>query len=560
MKINTHRELRVWQDAMDSAMEIFSLTKSFPAEEKYSLIDQIRRSSRSVATNIAEAWRKRRYEAAFISKLNDAESEGSETQTWLDFAVRCGYLSPSTAKRLDMSYDKILGQIVNMIQNPGVWILTKSTASPPVPLSPSRLVRKAVSAALMIAATATTASDWPQWRGPSRDGHPAAGSAPVASLPKEMKPVWKLPIGPGFSAPVVAGGKLIYLDELDGKEVVHCLTALSGKEIWRTPFADSAGDEWGSGPRSTPFIDGDRVYAQSMNGEFECLNLADGKPLWSTAFQSYGISFSTKTAEGTASRRGNNGSGIVEGDFVYVPVGAKGASIVCFDKLTGKEIWKTGSDEAAYSSFVVATFSGTKQLVAFTADALTGLDLKTGRQLWRVPFKTGAKRHAATPVINGDTVTVNSQTIGLVCTRISKSGDSWTTTPVWTNKPLTINLATPVLVDGHFYCYGAIRTKDYVCVNATTGQLKWTQGGFGIGKDQTDYASTIAVGKNLLVLTYDGQLVLIAADPEKYTELARVQVCGKTWSHPALADGRLYVRDGKDLQCFVLDAKPLAAR
>jgi outer membrane protein assembly factor BamB len=160
----------------------------------------------------------------------------------------------------------------------------------------------------------------------------------------------------------------------------------------------------------------------------------------------------------------------------------------------------------------------------------------------------------------GDTITVNSQTIGLVCTRISKAGEQWKTMPVWTNKALTINLATPVLVEGHLYSYGAIRTKDYVCVNASTGQLKWTQTGFGIGKDQTDYASTIAVGKNLLVLTYDGQLLLLAANPEKYTELARVQVCGKTWSHPALADGKLYVRDGKALQCFDLNAKPLAVR
>jgi len=127
------------------------------------------------------------------------------------------------------------------------------------------------------------------------------------------------------------------------------------------------------------------------------------------------------------------------------------------------------------------------------------------------------------------------------------------------NKPLTINLATPVLVDGHLYCYGAIRTKDYVCVNATTGELKWTQTGFGIGKDQTDYASTIAVGKNLLVLTYDGQLILIAANPEKYTELGRVQVCGKTWSHPAFADGKLYVRDGRELQCLDLHSKSIAA-
>lgn len=415
------------------------------------------------------------------------------------------------------------------------------------------------SSCVLLMSLALHAADWPQWRGPKRDGYPA-GQFTVAALPKEMKPVWKNAIGPGFSSPIIAGGKLVYLDESDGKEVVHCLTAASGKEIWRTALANSAGDEWGSGPRSTPFIDGDRVYAQSMNGEFVCLNLADGRRLWNTRFQDYGISFSTTTREGTAARRGNNGSGVVEADYVYVPVGAKGASIVCFDKQTGKEIWKIGDDEAAYSSFVVATLAGTKQLVAFTADALTGLDLKKGDVLWRVPVKTGAKRHAATPVIDGDTVTVTSQTIGLVRFKIAKNGGQFAATEAWVNKPLTINLATPVLVDGHLYCYGPIRTKDYVCVKAATGELKWRQSGFGLGKDQTDYASTIAVGKNLLLLTYDGQLVLIAANPERYTELGRVQVCGKTWSHPALADGKLYVRDGRELQCLDLDTKSVAAR
>jgi outer membrane protein assembly factor BamB len=412
--------------------------------------------------------------------------------------------------------------------------------------------------ALVLASFASLqAADWPQWRGLERASHAAVS---INALPKQLKQVWRIAVGPGFSAPIVAGGKLIYLDAQEGQEIAHCVDAATGKTIWATPYAPSEGDEWGAGPRSTPFVDGDRVYFQSMNGEFRCLNLADGQVRWGFSFADYGIRFSTKSAEGTAARRGNNGSGIVEGNLVYVPVGAKGASVVCLDKLSGKEIWKSGVDEAAYSSFVVGTLAGKKQLVAFTADALTGLDLQAGATLWRVPFRTGAKRHAATPVLDGDTVTVTSQTIGMVRVKITKEGDQFNATQAWVNKPLTVNLSTPVLLDGHLYSYGPIRTKDYVCVNAATGETKWRQDGFGIGKDQTDYASTIAVGKNLLILTYDGQLVLVAGNPEKYTELARVQVCGKTWSYPALADGKLYVRDGRELQCLDLKAQPVAAR
>ncbi len=410
---------------------------------------------------------------------------------------------------------------------------------------------------LLALALSTHAADWPQWRGPRRDGH--APGATLTSLPKDPKPLWRLPIGSGFSAPILSGGSVLYLDEQDKKEVAHCIDAATARQIWSTPIADAAGDEWGSGPRSTPFVDGDRVYVQSMSGEFRCLNLADGKVLWSVSFKDFGITFQgSKANDGTASRRGNNGSGVLDGDYVYLPVGAKGASIVCFEKLTGKQVWKSLSDEAAYSSFLVATLAGTKQLVAFTADALAGLDLQTGKQLWRVPYRTGAKRHAATPVINGDLITVNSQTIGLVCTKIAKVGDAFTATEQWVNKPLLVNLATPVLVDGHLYSYGPIRTKDYVCVDARTGTTTWTQPGFGIGKDQTDFACTIAIGKSLLILTYDGQLVLIAANPARYTELGRLQVCGKTWSHPAYADGRLYVRDGRELQCIDLGGKPVA--
>jgi four helix bundle protein len=121
--IQSHKDLKVWQDAMDAAMEIFSITKTFPAEEKYSLVDQVRRSSRSVAANVAEAWRKRRYEAAFKSKLNDSEAEASETQTWIEVAFRCSYINKQTAENLDKKYEQILTRLANMTQNAENWTL-----------------------------------------------------------------------------------------------------------------------------------------------------------------------------------------------------------------------------------------------------------------------------------------------------------------------------------------------------------------------------------------------------------------------------------------------------
>lgn len=398
------------------------------------------------------------------------------------------------------------------------------------------------------------AGDWPQWRGPARDGHAAAGSPEIVALPREPKPTWKRAIGGGFSSPIVAGGKLIYMDAQDGREVVHALDPATGRELWQHDLAEAFGDEWGTGPRSTPFVDGERLFVQSCNGEFRCLSLADGRQVWRTNFEEFGVKFlGSKAPEGTASRRGNNGSGVTDGARVFVPVGStNSATIVAFDVPTGRVLWRGLHDETAYSSLVLGTLAGVRQLVAFTADALAGLEPLTGRLLWRVPFRTAAKRHAATPVLVGDTVLVNSHTIGLVATRITREGDTFKAVEAWANRALKINLSTPVLVGNHLYCQGPRR--DYVCVDATTGTLKWSQPGFG--KGQKDNSSTIVVGRRLLVLTEEGQLVLMEANPDRCVELGRLQVCGNTWCHPAFADGRLYVRDGRELQCLEL-ARPL---
>src|SRR6266850_2391462 len=396
------------------------------------------------------------------------------------------------------------------------------------------------------------ADEWPQWRGPFRTGHAASDALQVTALPTELQPVWRVRVGGGFSSPVVSGNKLVYQDEHDGQEYAHLLDASTGKEVWNIAYATVFQDEWGAGPRSTPIIDEDRAYLLSCTGEFRCLNLADGKTIWQTSFErDFGVKFlGSKANEGTASRRGNNGSGVIYRETITLPVGnTHGASLVCFNKLNGKVLWKSQNDEAAYSSFMVANLAGADQIVAFTADSLLAVKPADGSLLWRVPLKTDAKRHAASPVIFEETVMVNSQTIGLVCERISQDSGGFKATEAWANKPLKINLATPVELGGFLYSQGV--NKDYVCVDARTGKVKWSEPGFGRG-DKKDCSFTIVVQKSLLILTYDGQLLLIAADPSKYKELGRLQVCGNTWNHPAYSHGRLFVRDGRELLCLQL--------
>ena len=396
------------------------------------------------------------------------------------------------------------------------------------------------------------AADWPQWRGINRDGLVSDKELVPTSLPTDPKLVWRIEIGGGFSSPVVAGGKLVYQDVRNGKETAHLLDSKTGKEIWSTPYAAEYQDEWGPGPRSTPIIDGDCVYVQACNGEFRCLKMSDGSVMWGTSFEKdFGVPFlGSKANEGTASRRGNNGCGVIDGERLILPVGStQGATIVCFNKLTGKVLWKAGDDEAAYSSLMVANLAGQREVIAYTAEALMGVALADGKILWRIPLRTDAKRHAATPVIFGDNIVVNSHTIGLRCFNITKTGDGQKAAEAWANRELRINLATPVLIDSHLYCQGA--GSDYVCADAQSGKLLWRQPGLG-----DKLISTIGLGKSLLIQTDKGEVILAAADPEKYRELGRAQVCGKSWNHPAYADGKLFVREGLDrgwkLACFDL--------
>lgn len=401
---------------------------------------------------------------------------------------------------------------------------------------------------ILLAATALTvaAADWPQWRGPQRDGIAGPGERLMEKIPADVAPAWKISIGPGFSSAVVAGDKIVFVDGDSDQETAHCINAKDGKELWKQPFAAIYTDEWGSGTRATPIIDGGRVYAQSCNGEFRCFDLATGKTVWGTSFEKdFGVKFlGSKANEGTASRRGNNGSPVIDKDLVFVPVGATdGAAVVAFNKETGKVVWKSGSDEAAYSSLMVADLAGVRQVVVFTAEALCGFQRDNGKPLWRFPIATQAKRHACTPVIIGDNIIVNTFTYGMACYTISKKGNDLGVTESWRNKNTKINLATPVLVGGFLYTHGP--SKNYQCVDASNGNVKWTQAGFG-----EQVSATVVVGDKLVVVTDFGEMVVIKPSPDRYQELARVQVCGKTWSHPAFASGKLYVRDNRELVCL----------
>ncbi|HYG77055.1 MAG TPA: PQQ-binding-like beta-propeller repeat protein [Planctomycetota bacterium] len=397
------------------------------------------------------------------------------------------------------------------------------------------------------------ASDWPQWRGPDRTGHVATAEKVPVSLPADGKPVWKLPVGEGFASPVVSGGKVFYLANVVADEHVFAADAATGKELWKSKLFASHKDGFGIGPRCTPLVDGKLLFVQSCKGEFQCLNAEDGKQIWRKNFvDDFGAVFIGEKGQAAGgSRHGNCGSPLVDGPNIYVLVGSpKAASVVCFKKETGEVVWQSQNDQTAYAPPMMATLAGVKQLIVFTIEGLIGLGAADGKLLWRVPMKTNFGRHVTTPVIVGDLVMVASHQVGLIATRIVKDGGSVKAEPAWTLPEMKINFSSPVAAGDHIYACGP--AKNIVCINAKDGTLAWEKTGLINSAADKAHASFLVMGANILMLNDSGQLILFAADPKEYKEVSRMQVCGFNWCNPAYGDGKLYVRDNKELQCVNL--------
>ena len=409
---------------------------------------------------------------------------------------------------------------------------------------------------LALLASTSFAADWPQWRGPARTGHVPAGETVPQTLPAEPKVIWRVPIGEGFASPVVSGSRVFYLDNQNAEEVAHAADVTTGRELWSARIFSSHKDGFGIGPRCTPVADGDRVFVQSAKGEFQCLEAASGKVIWRKNFvDDFGaIYIGEKGKAAGASRHGANGSPVIDGENIIAQVGGlSGASLVAFNKANGDVVWKSESDQSAYAAPFVATIAGVKQVISFTADALIGLDTRDGKPLWRVPLKTALGRHVTTPVVWRDLVLVASHQIGLVATRLKQEGAGVTAGEAWVNPAMKINFSSPVAVGDHFYGLGP--AKNFVCLDLANGQLAWEQPGATQTSADKAEAAFLVLGKNILTLTDNGELILFAADPTGYKELGRTQVCGNTWANPAYAAGRLYLRDAKELLCVELVAR-----
>ena len=385
--------------------------------------------------------------------------------------------------------------------------------------------------------------DWPQFLGPTRNGK-YAGNDLTTVLPKAGPPVvWKKTIGQGFSGPVVAEGKLILFHRVGDKETVECLDAATGKEHWRFDYRTHYRDDFGfdEGPRSTPSIASGRVYTFGAEGVLHSLDFATGKKLWTV-----------ETHQQFDVRKGFFGaacSPLVEGRAVLLNIGgSKPSGLVAFDRETGKVMWAVSRDEASYSSPVAATLGGLRSVFCFTRNGLVGVDPASGvirfEFLWRARMQ--ASVNAATPLVVGDLVFISaSYQTGAVLLQVTGSAVK----KVWaSDDALSNHYASSVAHNGFLYGFHGRQEHgpSLRCVQLQTGKVMWSVDSFGAG------TLTLA-GEHLLVLKESGELLIAAAVPKAFQPVAKAQIIvGTVRAYPALAQGRLYVRNENSLVCVSL--------
>jgi outer membrane protein assembly factor BamB len=387
----------------------------------------------------------------------------------------------------------------------------------------------------------SAAADWPQWRGPRRDGQVAGAPWPDSLKADRLQQVWRAPLGASYSGPLADAQRVYTTESRDqALEAVLAFDRASGRQLWRVqwegylkvPFFARANGDW---IRATPALADGRLHVGGMRDVLVCLEAATGRELWRVDFPAQ---FKQPPPE-----FGFVSSPLVVGNAVFVQAGAGFAKL---DAATGKALWTALEDGggmmgSAFSSPVLATLGGTGQLVVQTRSELAGVDAAGGRVLWRQPIKAFRGMNILTPAITGPDMLFTSayggETQGW---RAARNGDAWTLAETWKLK-LEGYMTSPVLVDGHAYFH--LRNQRAACVDVAAGTLKWeTEEKFG------KYWSLVANGRRILALDERGELLLLAANPAKFELLDRRKLSeADTWAHLGVSGAELLVREREAL-------------
>jgi outer membrane protein assembly factor BamB len=394
-----------------------------------------------------------------------------------------------------------------------------------------KLWKTIVLAALTAAAWTT---DWPQWRGPARDGIAPAVAEPKA-WPEQLKRSWKVNVGEGHSSPVVSGDKIFVHTRQGEREVVSCLRADSGQVLWSqgydTPYEmNSAARGHGKGVKSTPVVSGGRLYTLGIAGTLACFDAATGKLEWRKDFKpaTFGTAMSPVVDRGMLIADLSTGTGGV---------------LAAFDAQTGAEKWKWTGDGAAYASPIVLELAGTRQVVTQTQKNIVGVAEHTGSLLWRIPFTTAFDQNVVTPVLYRDTLIFSGLNNGVMGVKVLHRGSEWTTETVWQNKDVAMYMNSPVIVGDLLIGLSHRNKGQYFCLDPRTGATQWTSEG-----RQGDNAAIVAAGSLLLLLNNEGELTIARPNAKSFAVVRKYTVAeSQTWAHPVVLEKGVLIKDANTL-------------
>jgi outer membrane protein assembly factor BamB len=394
---------------------------------------------------------------------------------------------------------------------------------------------------IVLLASQGFAQDWPQWRGPNRDGKVTGFTAP-ATWPAKLTRKWKVAVGTGDATPALVGDRLyVFARNDDDEEVLSCLNAADGKEIWRYKYrASSVEGMAGShpGPRSSPVVADGKVVTLGVTGMVSCVDAANGNKLWrKNDFKGKWPMFYTSMSPI-----------VVDGLAIVQLGGGSDGTFVAYDLPTGNQKWKWAGDGATYASPVLMTVDGAKIIVAQTDKRMVALDADDGKLVWQAPFAPMRMGYnAITPIVDGQTMIYSGSKRGIKAVRFEKNGSGLAAKELWSNSQLGSQFSTPVLKDG--LLFGLSDGGKYFCIDAKTGKTAWTdKGGHG------QYGAIIDVGPAILALTKDAELSVIQPTDQSFKDLAHIKVADtETYAFPVPAGKGIYVKDEDSLTLWSLE-------
>ena len=386
------------------------------------------------------------------------------------------------------------------------------------------------------------AQDWPQWRGPNRDGAVASFQAP-ASWPESLTSRWSVEIGTGYATPLVVGERVYLFTRQGEDEVMTALDAASGDVIWRTSYAapfsmNPATSRHGPGPKSTPTFSGGRLFTLGMSGIVTVFEAETGRQLWQRPASPVEPTYQTAM------------SPVVEGDLVIFHIGGHDdGALTAFDVETGDVRWSWDGDGPAYGSPLVFDLSGTRQVATFTQQNFVGVALANGQLLWRRPYETPATTTSQTPILHRDTVIEMGRGNGVTAFRALPRDSEWATENVWHTDEVSMHLSDAVAIDGVLFGLSHLNSGQYFALDLDTGRVLWKS-----DPRQAEHAAIARAGDTVFSLEDDGELMVLRLDRTQFEPLARYTVAtSETWAQPVVSGNRVFVKDVSSLTLWTID-------